>query len=212
MEKPVPYGPIARTLAGLLALVAGGSIALQAGLNMRDGEPLADVIWHLLKFFTIITNALVAITFAQIAAGRAQDQRWLLALSAAIAGVGIVYHAMLAHLFNQVGWEIVADQGVHTIVPLVTVLWFLAFAPLAQLRWRDTAWVILWPTIYCVYALLRGSMEGEYPYHFVDAGALSAGQLVTNIAGLTLFFYLLGACLLTVLSLRNRRLGQERGL
>lgn len=196
----------ARISAATIALVAGGSILLQIALNLSDGEGLGTMLWNLARYFTILTNLLTAITFAMIAGGRRASAGWMLALGAAMAGVGLVYHALLSHLLDQQGWEVVADQGVHTVAPILTVLWFIAFVPSDGLRWRDVGLVVIWPVIYCLYALIRGIMTGAYPYPFIDATTLTIAQMALNIAGLTAFFYALGALLLGGIFLRERAL------
>ena len=208
MNRTRSAPPLARLFAAIIGIVAIASIALQIGLNMRGGEPIGDVVWGMLRFFTILTNLLVAGTFAGIAMGKPVAPRWLLCMASAIAGVGIVYHVALAPLLEHEGWEIVADQGVHSVVPVLTVLGFLACVPKGVLRLAHVPMVVIWPTLYCVYALVRGSVEGDYPYFFIDANTLGIGELVVNIAGLTLFFALLG--LLLVLAAMQKRSAGSR--
>ncbi|WP_271079481.1 Pr6Pr family membrane protein [Aurantiacibacter sp. MUD61] len=195
----------ARALAALIFIVALGSVTMQVGLNIRDGSSLADVLAAMSRFFTILTNVLVAGTFALIAAGRAISPRWLLCMTAAIAGVGIVYHAALARYLTHEGWEIVADQGVHTAAPILTVMWFAALMPKNAARWRDVPFVVIWPMLYCFYALARGSLTDDYVYFFIDANTLSVAEMTLNIAGLTVFFALLGAASVWLVKLRPAR-------
>lgn len=208
MNRTRSAPPLARLFAAMIAIAAFASIALQIGLNVHGGETFGQAVWAMLRFFTILTNLLVSITFAGIAMGKEPAPRWLLCMTAAIAGVGIVYHVALAHLLDQQGWEIVADQGVHTVVPILSVLWFLACVRKGFLRFVHVPLVVIWPTLYCVYALVRGSMEGDYPYFFVDANTLGIVELTTNIIGLTLFFALLG--LLLVLAVKARSSNESR--
>lgn len=208
MYRPRSAPPFARAFAALVAFVAAGSIVLRIILYLLDGEPLGEALWWLARFFTILTNLLVAGTFAAIAMGRPPAPRWLLAMTSAIAGVGIVYHVALARFLDHEGWEIVADQGVHTVAPILTVLWFLACVPKGVLRLGHVPLVVIWPTIYCVYALIRGSIEGDYPYFFIDAGNLGVIELTINIIVLTGFFALLG--LLLVLAVKARSSAEQR--
>lgn len=201
------YTPAARASAAIIAMLAFGSVILQVGLNVLGGEPLAEALWRMARFFTILTNLVIAATFAAVATGRTVAPRWLLAMTAAIAGVGIVYHALLSHLLVQVGAEIIANHGVHTVVPALSVIWFAVFAPLGTLRWRDALMVVIWPVLYCVYILARGSVTGLYPYPFIDANTLSPVQMAINIAGLTVFFLALGLLLVGVLRLRGSNSG-----
>lgn len=205
MYRPRSAPPFARALAALIAIVAAGSIILRILLYALDGEPLGESLWWLLRFFTILTNLLVAITFAAIAMGRPPTPRWLLMLTSAITGVGIVYHVALARFLEHEGWEIVADQGVHTIAPILTLLWFLACVPKGVLRLTHVPLVVIWPIIYCIYALIRGNIEGDYPYFFIDANNLGPIELAMNIAGLSVLFGLLGLLLVLAIQARARR-------
>lgn len=203
MALHMSYTRAARISAAIIALLAFGSVALQIGINLQDGQPFSDVIWRMARFFTILTNLLIAATFAAVAAGRSSSPRWLLMMTAAIAGVGIVFHALLSDLVVQVGAGIIANQGVHTAVPILSVIWFAACAPARMLRWRDAGLVIIWPIIYCIYILLRGAVTGEYPYPFINANALTPVQMAVNVAGLTLFFLTLGLLLIAALRVRS---------
>lgn len=198
------FDPVARIAAAGLALLAAASVLLQLYLSTGELGGLGAALWMLGRFFTVLTNTLVAITFGLLAMRYRVSSRWLLALTAAIAGVGIVYHALLAELNPQAGLWLLADHGLHSAVPLASVAWFALFMHGRGLRWSHALLAVVWPVIYCCYALVRGSLDGTYPYPFIDAGALSAGQLAANIAGLSTFFLALGATLVLVLRMRAR--------
>jgi hypothetical protein len=117
----------------------------------------------LARFFTVLTNTLILLLVLAIWAGRAPSARLILALVTAIAAVGIVYHLVLASLWSPQGWVLVADRGVHTVVPLFSVLWWLVFGRAGGLSRRDVLWVVIWPLLYCVYALVRGGARGSIP-------------------------------------------------
>ena len=52
--------------------------------------------------------------------------------------------------------------------PVLVVLFWLLAAPKHGLRFRTALAWMLWPLAYVGYALLRGQLEGIYPYFFVD--------------------------------------------
>ena len=114
--------------AGAIAAVAGVTLLARVGLRLDRGESLGDALAFMTQFFTILTNALVTGTMALIAAGAQIRARIVLAVVIAIAGVGLIYHAALAHLVSLSGLDLLADHGVHTIVPILSVLWWLAWA------------------------------------------------------------------------------------
>ena len=51
----------------------------------------------------------------------------------------------------------------------------------------------IYPTMYLIYALIRGRPVGSYPYPFIDAGDLGYGRTLLNSIGLLFVFLALGA-------------------
>ena len=82
------FDPVARIAAAGLALLAAASVLLQLYLSTGELGGLGAALWMLGRFFTVLTNTLVAITFGLLAMRYRVSSRWLLALTAAIAGVG----------------------------------------------------------------------------------------------------------------------------
>jgi len=178
----------ARLTAAGIALVALTSVGLQfVYLNGLRGQTYPETAWDMARFFTILTNLLVAWTWARAAARRGGvHPPWLAALTVSVVMAGAVYHVLLSHLvdFDGIGWW--ADHGLHSAVPLACLLWWLAFAPKRGLTYRDVPIFALWPAIYAVHALTRGAVDGRYPYPFMDIGEIGAAAVAVNLAGLAL--------------------------
>ncbi|WP_417743425.1 Pr6Pr family membrane protein [Salipiger sp.] len=159
----------ARLFATLIALVAVAGLVLQF-VTYRIGHPGADAfetVWSLARYFTILTNTLVAATFTLMTVrGRMPGPLWMGGLTLWIAIVGAVYYALLANAVS--GLDAVADRLVHLATPLLTVAFWLFYAPKHGLRLASAASWLLWPLLYVGYALLRGELDGFYPYFFVD--------------------------------------------
>lgn len=180
--------PSARVTAGLIALLAAASVVARYVYDLGIGpESPSETIWDLARFFTLLTNTLVAITFT-VAAFRRDGigAPWGAALTLAIVLVGAVYHILLAGLveFTGLGWW--ADHGLHTAVPIACLLWWLTFAPKRTLRYGDLPMFIMWPCVYVAYALGRGASDGVYPYPFMDLTTLNAAAVATNLVGLVI--------------------------
>mmetsp|Transcript_19702 Transcript_19702/g.47562 ORF Transcript_19702/g.47562 Transcript_19702/m.47562 type:complete len:348 (-) Transcript_19702:136-1179(-) len=123
-----------------------------------------------------------------------------LAMTTSIVIVGIVYHIALRHLVELPPGilPILSDHGVHTITPVLMILWWLVFeAPLRKLRWSDSLWTILWPLLYVTYILFRAIVLDErfYPYPFLNLPVIGTKQLYLNVACLSMAFIMLGNCL-----------------
>ncbi|WP_353473693.1 Pr6Pr family membrane protein [Salipiger sp. H15] len=157
-----------RLTALLIALLAIGALWLQVyvGLARRPEQTVLGEFWRLGRYFTILTNLMVAVTFGMIAAGHRAQTWWLAAITLWILIVAIVYHALLARPLDGLRWW--SDMAVHTFVPIAVALWWLALAPKDGLLPRHALWWLLWPLVYVSYALIRGEFDGRHPYFFID--------------------------------------------
>jgi len=195
----------ARVGAAVIALIAALALGLQVFVSTGLlGSPGA-AIWRMLGMFTVLTNILVLGTFALIAVrGKAPGAFWMFALTLWILIVGIVYHALLAHLWRPEGAAWWADQGLHSATPIAVALWWGLFSAKTPLSWRHAAMALGWPILYLAYALVRGAMTGFYPYPFIDLDALGAGMLAFNVVALCVAFWIGGLLLITATRLMPR--------
>ena len=201
--------------ARLFALVLA-TIALAALRTQYDVLPygpgansLGDRLWFLAGYFTILTNTGVTITMLAVAQKYRFSGSFFAGLVVSIAMVGIVYHLVLADLFHPVGLGWWANQGLHTVVPLGTVAWWLAFAP-KDIGLRHIPKWLIWPLIYCVYAMIRGQMTGFWSYPFLDIKVLGAARVAVNIGGLVLAFVVLGLAIVGIARWVSRTFQPER--
>ena len=191
-----------RFAAALIALVAwiGLGVQYQASFAMTGGDPV-QTAWVMLRYFTILTNLVVAIVMSLIALGRRVSSATLGGVTLAIMLVGVVYVTLLRGLLDLSGGAKLADTLMHYATPVLVPLWWLMFAPKGKLEWRDPAIWSLFPLAYFPYALARGAYEGIYAYPFINVtkigwtqvginavmiagGFLVAGNLVVALDGL----------------------------
>ncbi|GKY86969.1 Pr6Pr family membrane protein [Sinisalibacter aestuarii] len=187
----------ARLAAGLVALTGLAALAAQCAVSHALTGGIGATLWLLAGYFTVLTNVLATLSFFVIAwRGASLGPSWLAGLALWIAIVGVVYHLLLARLWAPEGLAWWADQGLHSAMPLLTLLWWLAFAPKAGLGLRDALLWLIWPLGYTAYALIRGAITGQYPYPFLDVTTLGYGGVALNGAGLALAFFLAGLAVL----------------
>lgn len=194
----------ARQVAAFIALVAGATLVLRIVLSISETGSISAALLFLSQFFTILTNTLVFALFAAIAFGVQVQARLIMALTIAIVGVGIVYHVALAHLLDLSGLALLADHGVHTVVPALTLIWWLWFAPKERFRPMAIPVWIAWPLIYCIYIMIRASGSGFYPYPFLNVTELGVGLVARNIVILSLAFVAIGLLLTALHDLLRR--------
>jgi hypothetical protein len=198
-----PTGEIlnARNAAGIIAAIGWAALLAQTfvayGEALRLGGGAVIAVWRVLAFYTILTNILVATVLTLIALDR--WPKWLPAKAWVLGGlavqmviVGIVYHAVLANLWQPKGLHWWADQGLHSVVPALLALYWAMFAPKSGLTYRDAAVWLIYPLGYFIYAMLRGTLEGWYPYPFLDVGKLGMVRASVNALVISLVMYLFG--------------------
>lgn len=179
-----------RLFAFALALIGLASLRAQYDVLLING--LGARLWQLAGFFTVLTNVLVTVHLLVVAKGWAMPASRAAGLLLSILVVGLIYHLLLAGLWDPQGLAWWADQGLHTAMPLGYLAWWLAFAP-KNVRRRDLPVWLIWPLLYASYALIRGSATGFWPYPFLDAGALGWVRVALNSAMMMLLFAGLGA-------------------
>jgi hypothetical protein len=137
-----------------------------------------------LAFFTVQSNIIVAVTTAMLARsvepmGPAFAVARLVGL-VAITVTGIVYHVALASLVELAQWDEFGNQLVHTVVPVLTVVGWLAFGPRGATSAR-TAWQsLIFPVAWLAFTLIRGAIVDFYPYPFVDVRQLGYVDVIIN--------------------------------
>ena len=89
---------------------------------------LGATLWVLARFFTIITNLLLAVVMTGVAVGRKVSPFLLGGVTLAILLVGVVYATLLQGLHQLQGGALVADVLLHKASPVV------AYAMVAPVR------------------------------------------------------------------------------
>lgn len=174
-----------RIIAGLIGMLGLSTLIVQTGINVARAGGLAQlgaVLWSMGRFFTILTNALVAGSFLVIAVtGRRLPFGWMSMLTMSMLMVAGVYHLVLASAITHLGLRWWTDQSLHTLIPaMVLWFWLMETARNDPRGGQPVVW-LAWPALYAAYALLRGALTGRYPYPFLNAQRLEPLELLANI-------------------------------
>jgi hypothetical protein len=196
----------ARTLAAIIALAAWIGIGVHFHALADGPASWPGALWTLLGYFTITTNLLVAIVFTGVAARARFATPWLLGATLLnILLVGVVYGLLLQGLKELTAGSQIAIILLHRVTPALTVAFWLAFVTKGTLTRRAPLLWALYPLCYLAYALIRGQMEGRYPYPFIDVARIGWGQTVINSVLIALGFVAAGEVLVWL----DRRLGER---
>ncbi len=175
----------------LAAIVAWFAIGLQFYISMplyqSQGHTFLWSVVQILSYFTILTNIIVALAYSVILlsgnskAGRFFSQpSTLTAISVYIGIVGFIYALVLRNIWNPQGLFKVADDLLHTINPILFIVFWFVFVPKQPLHWKLCINWLIYPFLYLIYTLLRGEISGVYPYPFVDVAAIGYAKVAIN--------------------------------
>jgi hypothetical protein len=181
-----------------LCVVAGVALsvvsAVQTPGHFHSGTARG---FNTFAFFTIQSNLLVGATTLLLAIRPDRSSlvfgTFRLIGLVAITVTGIVYHVALASLLSLAGLHQLANQLVHTVVPLLTVIGWLVAGPRGQATAR-AAWLSpIYPLAWLAFTLIRGAVIDWYPYPFVDVTKLGYAETVLNCVWVSLLFLGLAA-------------------
>lgn len=126
------------------------------------------------SYFTIESNVLVSITLlvsalavAMGVSGRLDVLRSAVTVYILIVGIG--FSVLLAGIedttLTAVPWDNVV---LHYLVPIAVLVDYLLDPPERRLHLKDGLVWLLFPIVYVTYSLVRGEINGWYPYPFLD--------------------------------------------
>jgi hypothetical protein len=186
--------PLNRALLIVVALLGWLGILLQ--LWVFNGHSAWAGIVQALCYFTVLTNILVTLIATHLAWSGARGffgrAGTLAAAAVYIAVVGLIYALVLSSLWAPTGLHKLADAILHSLIPVLYVLWWLLYAPKKGLRWTQPLQWLAYPLAYFAFSVGLGALTGRYLYPFADLGNLPAVRVLRNAALLLLLVWGLG--------------------
>ncbi len=185
-----------RVVFAVLAIIA------LVGKFSRDDDP-----WNIyLSKFSYQTNAFVALIFfggAFLAPRVIGSIRWDQLRGAAVmymVTLFFVYGFLVSSFDNPFDttrhWT---HTVVHQVIPVAVVLDFILHPFVSRLSWPTTFLWTVYPIAYLAWSLIRGEIDGWYPYDFINPGEVGGWEAVgLNVIGVTIGFVALGLFLVWV--------------
>lgn len=168
---------------------------------LAEGSPLVEAVIRFASYFTVTTNTLVAVllTLSLIRSpDRAPRPPIMAAATVYIIIVGIIYYLLLAKSWNPQGIQLIANVGLHYVMPAVMVLYWLLFVPKGETRWSQAVWWLIYPLAFFAFTLAEGLRVNWYPYSFIDVTTLGYVKVAINGAALLIFFYALNLIMIAL--------------
>jgi uncharacterized membrane protein YccF (DUF307 family) len=176
------------------AALIGWTCLLVQYIGDGNFQSVAQTVSYL-SYFSILSNILVALTLTTAAV--LPSGHWLtrpfaataIALYISVTGLPFAFRS----LADLQGWQLAADIGLHRVMPISFLLFWVVFVPKGTLALHHSfAWMIF-PTIYLIYLLLCGPC-----YAFLDIRILGFHRLLGNIGLTVVAFWGLGQSLAVI--------------
>lgn len=162
------------------------------------------LVMHSVNFFlfmTVISNILVAITMTAIVLPKGNRLTLFFkrpqTQSAVLVYITIVfagYHFLLADLFHHQGLNYWVDMSLHYFIPLLYAVYWLFLCSKTELHFRMIGRWLIFPSVYLVFSMLRGTIDGYYPYPFLNYEKVGASVFFVSV-GFLVFGYVLCSAL-----------------
>ncbi len=178
-----------------IAVLTWAALILQFYLQIvnRTTE-VSEAVVRYFSYFTILTNLLVAVCFTCLLLKNGKGYHFfsrasvVTAVTAYILIVGIVYNIVLRSLWDPQGLQLLADNLLHTITPLLTLIYWFVYVPTKEISWKQTVTWMLYPFCYLIYVMILGSFSNFYPYFFINAATLGYAEAILNSVYVTFCF------------------------
>lgn len=170
----------------------------------------AMIVGQVLSYFTVLSNIMVSIVSLMLFRNPNRDGKVfrVLHLDALlmISVTGLIFGLILAAITHPVGIAaILANAGLHYIVPPMFVLGWAVFGPRPTFSIKLIAQALIIPIAWVVYTLIHGAIISWYPYPFLNVMVLGYGTVAMNIVGIALLAVVLAVIFLSIGSLIKRR-------
>lgn len=153
---------LAATAAAVLAGVIVQLIVSAHNTHVFGGSPVGRAL-NIFAFFTVLSNVVVGVTTLLLALNPNRSSTvfgvFRLIGLVAITVTFIVFHVALRGLLELDTWGEVANQLLHTVVPLMAVSGWFMFGPRGLTSARIAKLTVIFPAFYMAFTLIRGPLH-----------------------------------------------------
>jgi hypothetical protein len=188
-------GP-AKIYVTVMALLCWFALAGQFYINLNSKTAsIPEIIIRYFSYFTILTNLLIGLCCIMLLFSPGSKlgvffsrQQTQTAITVYIVIVGLIYNIILRFLWVPEGLQRIVDELLHSITPVLFLIYWLVFSQKNQLQWTNILLWLIFPFSYIIYVLIRGSASGFYPYPFINTNQLGLNKVLVNSVGIAVFF------------------------
>ncbi|GAA5090530.1 Pr6Pr family membrane protein [Chryseobacterium ginsengisoli] len=180
-----------KTLALLFCLIGWFALIGQYYLTIENRTTsILEANFRFFTYFTILTNIIVSVYFTVLAFKKNPNQKSgiLTAITVYITVVGFIYQIILRGTWHPTGFQRLIDELLHSVMPVLAIIFWYLFENKANLKYSQVPKWTIFPILYLIIILIRGSLSGFYPYPFVDVTNLGFTKVLTNSLWISVFF------------------------
>jgi hypothetical protein len=155
------------------------------GFGLLVVAALAFMIWTLVEegsfnalnfftFFTVMSNMLAAAIFLeggrrQLSGAAPVPDLWRGAAVVYMTVTYIVFAVLLRDLQEELQTHVAwVDSVLHRVMPIAVIVDWLVAPPRSAISFRRALVWLGFPLAWTAFTLLRGAIDGRYPYPFLD--------------------------------------------
>jgi len=187
-----------RIFLAVLAVLAWFALAAQLYIIIRyRTASVGATLVQYFSYYTILTNIMIAWVCTVLFIRREDTsgrKKVLTAILVYILTVGLTYNLILRSLWKPEGLQLLADNLLHSIIPLLYLVFWLIFVKKHTLQWNNFLPWLIYPLLYLIYVMIRGAIFGVYPYPFIDVAQIGYPKALLNavmVTGVIVIFSLL---------------------
>jgi hypothetical protein len=177
------------------AVISTFTIVLQFILMFNKSGDFSATIVKYFSYFTLLSNFIIALFFnIQVFFQKTKINNFfnhpstITAITIYIIIVAIVYNIILRKNWSPTGFDRLADELLHLVIPIYFVLYWFLYTDKSKIFWIHIIHWQIFPIFYLLYTFIRGKIVGFYPYLFVNVNKIGIEQVVINSIFLVIFF------------------------
>lgn len=185
-----------KNIALIFALIGWFALIAQYYLHIENRiTSIPEANFRFFTYFTILVNLIVTIYFTNIVFKKQESEDknlgYLTAITVYITIVGATYQIILRGTWQPTGLQRIVDELLHSVMPVLTIIFWYLFENKAKVKYSQILKWAIFPIVYLIVILIRGSFSGFYPYPFVDVNVLGLTKVLINSLFVTIFFFII---------------------
>ena len=191
----------------IAAFTAWTAVALQTWITvpvlLAKGYSVPGAVAHVLGYFTVLTNALAAVSLSAAllqprgALGRrAALPNVATGIALSMVMIGAIYSLFLRKLWPAAGLQHTADICLRYVGPLSYALYWALAVPRFDPRLRALGQWLVFPACYAIVMLVRSGLGAAVPYFFLDVGSWGLARVLLNCSWFAAGFLVVGLVLI----------------